>query len=67
MKNTHSASRFFVFYAKQKINLTWPNGKKHPYYGKSMGKNFPGFPIQGVLLPFPMLWETDEKTHASLV
>ena len=23
MKKTHRASRFFVFYAKQKINLTW--------------------------------------------
>ena len=25
MKIKHCTSRFFVFYTKQKMNLTWPN------------------------------------------
>ena len=28
MEKTHPASRFFKFYAKQKIKLTWPNVKE---------------------------------------
>ena len=57
-------------------------GKKHPYYGKSIGTIFPGsphmmdfvglscelisqaFPIRWLFLPFPTLWEIDEKNHA---
>ena len=27
-EKTHRASRFFAFYAKQKISLTWSNNKK---------------------------------------
>ena len=39
--------------------------KKHPYYGKSMSINLPGFPW--VLLHFPVLWKIYVETHAFLI
>ena len=69
---------YFTYY--EVYHRMW---KKHPYYGKSMSTNFPGFPqtvgfvgyfrettsqtfpIQWVWLSLPMLWEINEKTHAS--
>ena len=27
-------------------------GRKHPYYGKTLGTNYPDFPIRCVLLPY---------------
>ena len=38
--------------------------KKHPYYGKGMGTNFPGSPNLMVSLHFPMPWEIGGEAHA---
>ena len=40
------------------------NDKKHSYYGKSIGVNFPGFPHSRGFAAFSMTLEIDEKTHA---
>lgn len=39
------------------------NEKNHLYYGKIMGQISQGFAIQWVLLPFPILWDIDDRTY----
>ena len=49
-----------------KYTIGWESdGKKYPYYGKSMSTNFPGFPhTMGFVAFFSVLWEIDGKIHA---
>ena len=37
------------------------NGKKHPYYGKSMSTNFSGSPYTMGFVVFSVVWEIDGK------